>query len=310
MSMPNVTHPWSVAAPSFTPALTVVTPAVDVGRVATTFFETGFVEAAIALAEQGGDAEMRAVAQDWRRMQRSDAALAAMIRQGAGAPVPSVSQRSDGAPRFVVQLADLSEAPDTIRREHGEHGIDAELRLFLDQVLADGDRFVDAAPGAGFAALSAASGQAVASVVVLCADRAQRDAIEESARWSAASDAIVARDGGELEELGLAPAVAGGTTIIHAGSAAAVAPVLRSVRHALERGQIGAVAWRCGRADEDGRDAESLQVAAAVLGVFGFQHFALADGADGAELVPADAMASNEMIFSLSPEFMAVRFEG
>ena len=52
------------------------------------------------------------------------------------------------------------------------------------------------------------------------------------------------------------------------------------------------------------RDAESLQIAAAVLSVFGFQHFALTQGDDGMELVPADAMASNEMIFSLEPSFL------
>ena len=305
MSMPNVTHPWTDTSSSFVTELIIVPPVADVGRVATTLFETGFVEAAIALAEQSGGDVLLAAAHEWRQTQSSDAALAAMIRQGAGALVPSVSLRSDGAPRFVVQIADVAAAANAIVREHGEHGTDAELRLFLDEVLQDGDRFVDAAPGAGFAALSAASGQAVASVVVLCINGVTCRAIEESARWSESSDSIVVHEGSELAGIGLAPAVAGGTTIIHAGSAAAVAPLLSGVRHALERGEIGAVAWRCGRADEMGRDAESLQVAAAVLGVFGFQHFALADGADGAELVPADAMASNEMIFSLSPEFLA-----
>ncbi len=95
------------------------------------------------------------------------------------------------------------------------------------------------------------------------------------------------------------------STIVHVGSAGAVAPLLRTVRGALERGEIGVVAWRCGRSGETGRDAEHLQVAAAVLGVFGFQHFALADGEQGTELVPAEAMASNEMIFSIDPAFLA-----
>ena len=81
--------------------------------------------------------------------------------------------------------------------------------------------------------------------------------------------------------------------------------LLRTVLGALERREIGVVAWRCGRADDTGRDAENLQVAAAVLGVFGFQHFALADGEHGVELVPAEVMASNEMIFSIEPSFLA-----
>jgi hypothetical protein len=132
-----------------------------------------------------------------------------------------------------------------------------------------------------------------------------RAAIDASATLSGVSDVVRTREGDSLSGITFAPASHGATTILHLGGASAVAPLLTGARAALERREIGAVAWRCGRADESGRDAESLHIAAAVLGVFGFQHFALAQGADGMELVPADAMATNEMIFSLEPSFLA-----
>ena len=101
------------------------------------------------------------------------------------------------------------------------------------------------------------------------------------------------------------PTTPGASTIVHAGSAASVAVLLRGVRGALERREIGAVAWRCGLSGASGPDAEGMQVAAAVLGMFGFIHFALASGEAGTELVPAEAMATYAMIFSLEPSFLA-----
>jgi hypothetical protein len=304
MSLPHIVHPWSDPSPLF---LEVMPPPAlaETAPIAAALFAAGFVASAIAIADASGSVESQAMADAWRQTLASDAALAGIIDAGAGAVVPSVSVRADGSPRFVLRITNQDDAIEAISREHGDDGVDAELRLFLDEALRDGDRFVDAAPGVGFAALTAASGAAAVSVIVLCDDTVQRDAIEASATWSDVSDAITAREAALLDQISFAPATHGATTILHVGSAASVAPLLVGARGALERREIGAVAWRCGRVDETGRDAESLQIAAAVLGVFGFHHFALAQGADGVELVPADAMASNEMIFSLEPSFLA-----
>ena len=313
MSMPQVVHPWSQSPSSFgsltampgdtqepTPESAPQTG--DLAAVASALFAAGFVASAVAIAELGGDAAQAAI---WRQTSVSDRALADTITRTSVALIPSVTVTDSGAPRFVVSVADAERAVAAVAREHGDHGVDAELRLFLDEVLRDGDRYVDAAPGDGFAAMTAASGAAVASVIVLCEDAAHCAALETSARGSNVAATVTVRESDSLAEVPLTPAVAGGMTIVHAGSAASVAPLLTTARAALERGDIGAVAWRCGRADETGRDAESLQIAAAVLGMFGFEHFALADGESGTELVPAEAMASNEMIFSLSPGFLA-----
>jgi hypothetical protein len=307
MSLPNIVHPWSFSEPT-THLLTASPPQTtppDPAPIAAALFAAGFVASAIALAEADGDAALRATADAWQQTATLDASVAAMIARGAGAIVPSVSARADGSPRFVLRLHDADTAIDTIAVEHANDGVCAELRLFLDEALQDGDRYVDAAPGAGFAPLSAATCGHAVSVIALCADDAVRAAIDASATWSGVSDVVRTREGDSLSGIAFAPATHGATTILHLGGASAVAPLLTGARAALERREIGAVAWRCGRADESGRDAESLQIAAAVLGVFGFQHFALAQSADGMELVPADAMATNEMIFSLEPSFLA-----
>ena len=305
MSMPNVVMPWSHNPVAFSSSA-VAAAGPDVAPIAAALFSAGFADSAFALAAANPDAAaLRELAEGWRVTRSADAALAAMIADGAGAVVPSVSVRDDGAPRFVVHIADTAAAATALRTEHGEHGVDSELRLFLDEALRDGDRFVDTAPGDGFAALSAASGAVMVSVIALCADVAQRHSLEASARLSGVEASLTARVDASLESVPTAPAGSGGTTMLHVGNASAVAPMLRGVRAALERREIGVVAWRCGRADETGRDAEALQIAGAVLGLFGFQHFALADGDNGTELVPAESMASNTMIFSLEPGCLA-----
>ena len=304
MSMPNVAHPWSVTQPTLT-ELRPARPEANIATIATSLIAAGFTRSAFALSDTHHDTRLQALAEEWRQTQSLDAATAELIARGAGPIVPSVSARSDGSPRFVLRINDADVAAQAIAQEHRDDGVAAELRLFLDEALRNGDRYVDAAPGEGFAALSAATGTAAASVIVLCDDGAQCDAIEISARWSNVTDSVTARTSDTLSGISFAPAVSGATTILHAGGAASVAPLLIGARDALERRQIGAVAWRCGRADETGRDAESLQIAAAVLGVFGFEHFALTDGENGMELVPADTMASNQMIFSLEPSLLA-----
>ena len=315
MSMPHIVHPWSTPLASFTevqpiPATPlIVTAQPESGPIAASLFAAGFFRSALSIAEQSADDDLRALAQQWRETLAADEALTEIIESGAGAVVPSVALDDKGAPRFVVRMTDADAVAELVAREHGDEGVSAELRLFLDEALVNGDRYVDAAPGAGFAALSAATGAAVVSVIVLCDDAEQCAAIDDSAHWSEASEQVTAREATSLEAISFAPAMPGASTILHAGGAAAVAPLLTGARAALERREIGAVAWRCGRADETGRDAEALQIAAAVLGVFGFQHFALAQGEHGIELVSADAMASNEMIFSLEPSFLA-RFAG
>ncbi len=303
MSMPNVVHPWSFTEQPLTEVLPVPA-ATDLGPIASALFAAGFVNSAIVLATSSTDRELQAMAGEWRQTIALDDAVATLIARGSGPIIPSVTARPDGSPRFVVRITDADSATRAVAQEHGDDGVSAELRLFLDEALRDGDRFVDAAPADGFAALSAATCGRAVSVIVLCDDTEQRVALEASAECSDVTDTITAHEADTLHEISFTPTSPGASTLLHAGGAAAVASLLIGARGALERREIGAVAWRAGRANETSRDAESVQIAASVLGVFGFRHFALTQGDSGMELVPADAMASNEMIFSLEPSFL------
>ncbi|MCC7052643.1 MAG: hypothetical protein IT355_05210 [Gemmatimonadaceae bacterium] len=305
MSLPQLVYPWTQepSAPVAVPAGAGLAVAA-----ASALHDRGYVGTAIAIAAAMGDVTR---AEGWRATQAADAALAVALAARAvrDTSVPSVTVDESGVPRFTVRAPDIDTALAALAEEHAGDGVDAELRLFLDEALQSGDRFVDAAPGLGFAALSAASSRAAASVLVLSEHEDERHAIELGARESDLGSLVTVRPPTVLDAVPTSALVSGGTTILHAGGAGDVAPLLRGARRALERGEIGAVAWRCGASGDAGRDAEHLQVAAAVLGVFGFQHFALAEGAGGVELVPAEAMASNAMVFSLSPALLE-RFGG
>ena len=305
MSLPQMVYPWTQETPAESAANTGGGQALPAAR---TLFDSGYVRSAIAIADASGELVQ---ADGWREVQAADAALADAVaaRSTRDTGVPSVTLAADGAPRFTARAPDTDAALAALAVEHGGNGVDAELRLFLDEALQPGDRFVDTAPGIGFAALSAASSAASPSVLVLCDDELARHAIELGARDSDVAALVTVRPPTVLDAVPTSALATGGTTIVHAGGAADVAPLLRGARRAIERGEIGAVAWRCGQGGDAGLDAEHLQVAAAVLGVFGFQHFALARGDAGMELVPAEAMASNAMIFSLGPTLLA-RFGG
>ena len=307
MSLPQMVYPWTQESPARAEAADHpgAEQALDAARA---LFDTGYVRSAIAIAAATGAA---AHADGWREVLAADEALADAVsaRLARDTRVPSVTAGPDGTPRFTVHAPTVAAALAALAVEHGANGVDAELRLFLDEALQSGDRFVDTAPGLGFAALSAASSTTSASVLVLCDDEAGRHAIELGARESDLGTRVTVRPPTVLDAVPTSPLVTGGTTIVHAGGASDVGPLLRGARRAIERGEIGAVAWRCGQGGDAGLDAEHLQVAAAVLGVFGFEHFALAQGAQGTELVPAEAMASNAMIFSLGPTLLG-RFGG
>lgn len=279
------THAWA-AAP-----VTAMAPVAEALRAA------GFGQAALEVARLAGDARV----EEWSAIATADAALASVIATHGIVAVPSVQVRADGSPRFVVCGDDADVLRAHFEDEHGERGVDAELRLFLDEALRPGDRFLDACPGAGFAALTAATRDGV-DVVVLVEDDVAGDALRRSAQASGCAEVVTV----QLVDNGVpGPGAHEGRTVLHAGRACDVPGLLQDMRARCGTIPVDVVAWRCGAAHDADYDAEAMQVAAAVLGVLGFRHFALAVGEEGVELVPAEAMASNTMIFSLGEAFLA-----
>ncbi len=81
--------------------------------------------------------------------------------------IDSTQLTDDLAPRFRVPVSAASGLAEQLAADETHGGVDAELRVFLDAQLATGDVFVDLAPNAGFAALSAATAPGgVPSIVV------------------------------------------------------------------------------------------------------------------------------------------------
>jgi predicted HAD superfamily hydrolase len=232
-----------------------------------------------------------------------DARLADLITQHAMPLIPSVHAGAGGGPRFVVGARDLSALVAAISVEHGDHGVDAELRIFLDEALRAGDCFLDTAPGLGFAALSAATAGPLVAVLTQHHDLKDGSQLMRAAGASACASKVQAHGAEPLDRLPL-PALAGDELfLLHVGDAAQVAPVLRGARGLIQGGRLGTVAWR--RRAALGDEATAPHVAVGVLDVLGFEHFALVVGADGVELVPVAAMPDSEMVFSLSPSFLA-----
>ncbi len=274
----------------------------EMGPVAEVLRAAGFTQAAIKVAQLAGDER----AAEWSAIATADAALASTIATHGTIGIPSVQIREDGSPRFVICGDDARALVALFTDEHGERGIDSELRLFLDEALRRGDRFVDAQPAAGFATLTAATREGVEVIALVDAARTG-EALRRSATVSGCEGALAVRL--VNDEQALVFEAHDGQTVLHAGHAGNVAVLLQAMREQSGAVPVDVVAWRCGTARDADYDAEAMQIAAAVLGVLGFQHFALAVGAEGVELAPAEAMASNTYMFSLSPAFME-RSEG
>lgn len=300
----------TVSAPAATPAVALtasspMVPTVGVSRepvdhtpVAKALHTAGFTRAALVVARQaanGSDDEFAAIA-------TADEALARTLEAEGTAGVPSVQIRENGQPRFIVSHGDSASLATAFTDEHDGNGVDAELRLFIDEAMAPGDFFVDYAPGFGFAALTAATARD-GRVVAYADSASDAEALRTSARLSGCADRVTVGEMGTEDSYTLPDA--SGLVFVHAGGSANVAPLMQALRAADPAVGIDVVAWRCGTEQDAEYDAEGMHIATAVLGVLGFQHFALAEGAQGVELVPADAVATNTMIFSVGAAFLA-----
>lgn len=226
-----------------------------------------------------------------------DEALAAAIRAHGAPVIPSISEGHNGTPRFFITSAEPRALLAAAEREFGAHGVDAELRLFLDEALAAGDCYLDTAPGLGFAALSAATQPHRVAVHAVLQAHDAIDAANIAASASISGGHVTVHDAPSIEGFVPEPLAPSAFVVLHVGAAAHVAPVLTSLRPLVQAGMIGAVAWR--------RQSDGAEVAAAALEVLGFTPFALVDGGEGMELVPADAVHTNEYVFSLTDAFIA-----
>jgi hypothetical protein len=230
--------------------------------------------------------------------------------------IPSATLTGAGIPRFVVAVPRDADQRvlHAISSELAGNGADAELRNFLDEILTDELAFIDFDPGVGFAALTAAT--APVPAIATCAVSAGAGALLALDASIQASNLptfirVLRNVSGSITTDFLAADILNEARdmVVYAGNACAVPAVVHGAMNTARDGRIVAFAWRCvQRVGDAPRSAEAfaheVDSAGTVLGVLGFTHFALVQVDDDVELVPLAAAAGNELVVSLSREYL------
>lgn len=278
-------------------------------------FGQGFVALAEHLAtlatghgatdEQAGEAR--------RRSTEARAVDAAAMRCGLRDDeflIPSIERRHDGSPAFLLPIpavtAGQAEVLQVIAQELQGEGVDAELRVFLGVMLEADDAFIDCDPGFGLASLSAATRHPGRITVVSRAaddDHAAflRRAFAANGLHHVAVDGPVHSDPQPVGAMLRNPLLAhAGRIIVHAGVADDISVTLADIAPALHDARVAAIVWSIG-------SDEATAVVADALASLGAEHFVVASDAEGAMLVPQDAVSGATLIVSLTARAFAER---
>lgn len=243
-------------------------------------------ESAAAMASDDGDS-LTFATQLIDTVAAVDAALQRRQLAGEAVLVPSLVESAPGLPRFAIGLTfhelALPAVRDFVEGELGD-GHDAELRTFLDQLLAAGDVYLDLAPGAGAALLTAATHPARPKAVAWCAEAALTTVLVRNVHAAGAESQVQVVSGHATPEA--IDARAGARTIIHVGTDASL------LRGGLTRWSVRptVIAFRTGAATT----ADTM----AALDAAGFECFALTAAM---ELVPLVRAPRASVGFALSP---------
>ncbi len=155
--------------------------------------------------------------------------------------IPSAQVNADGQPRFHLPAPTATDGWAEAVTEEADGGVAADIRIFLDAQLGDGDVLVDLDPGFGFVALGAATapgGQP--TVLVRTADSGRL------AQWQAAANEVAAvieaapTDWAALVTLVDTRLDEQGRLFVHVNSAEAV-PTLTAFREHAESGRLVAL---------------------------------------------------------------------
>jgi glycosyltransferase involved in cell wall biosynthesis len=230
--------------------------------------------------------------------------------------LPSAQRRRDGTPRFTlaIPMASLVEvgAVAQFEAELAGGGVDAEVRLFLDDELRAGDVFVDVGTGWGVHAFGAATAPAGgARVICAVADEVAAALLRANAERNALADvriAVVERlaDTPVDELVSGADPEGAGRVFVRIGDADDLPGVLARCSRTLAEGRLAALIWPDRRDEATRAAAPADEVMLRGLGSFGYQHFGVARGAGEPELVPLEAAPEARFVFSLAPWQLAI----
>lgn len=157
------------------------------------------------------------------------------------ASIPSAQVTPDGQPRFHVPVPASTAGWDAAVADEEAGGVAADVRIFLDAQLSDGDVLVDQDPGFGFIALGAATAPGgLPSVLVSGVDAARLSQLQ-----AAASDVGAVIDAAPMERNTLQALVNSrlddeGRLFVHVASAQ-VSTILSTFREHVDSGRLVAI---------------------------------------------------------------------
>lgn len=225
--------------------------------------------------------------------------------------LPAAFRLADGSPRYTLSvpvstLADERRFADYQAELIG--GLDREIRVFLDDVLRDGDLLLDVGAGWGLHAFGAATapGRAVNSVCVVD-DEEGGALLRSNAAANGLADRVEVRVVASLAD---APADElcsallqreSGRVFLRVEEGSDVPGVLARGARLLADGRLAAVIWPR-RPREEGAVSLADRIVLQSLEAFGFSHLALVEDDHGPVLVPLEATPEATQVISLSAE--------
>lgn len=204
--------------------------------------------------------------------------------------VPSAQVSADGRPRFHLAAPDDRTGWDNAVAAEAAGGVLAEIRIFLDAQLEQGDVFVDFAPGFGFVALGAVTAPGGMPAVLISGLTASRFAqLEGCALDVGASIESAPSEASALEALVESRLGEQGRLFVHA-TGAQLSQVIESCRRFAGDGRLVAICL--GDAHEDAAWPATSDALAAI----GFEGAVIVEQKGQAILVPLDGAPTAPVI--------------
>ncbi|MBL0938549.1 MAG: hypothetical protein IBJ03_06630 [Gemmatimonadaceae bacterium] len=194
--------------------------------------------------------------------------------------IPSAQVTADGQPRFHLPAPASLTGWNEAATDEEAGGVSADIRIFLDAQLGDGDVLVDQDPGFGFVALGAATAPGgLPSVFVSGVDEARLAQLQAAASDVGATIDAAPGDRGALQKLVNSRMDHESRLFVHV-AAAQVASVFTTFREHADSGRLVAVCI------SDAHRASNWSAAGRALSSAGFVACAIAERQGQAILMP------------------------
>lgn len=205
--------------------------------------------------------------------------------------IPSAQITPEGQPRFHLPAAPEHPAWSAAERDEAAGGVSADIRIFLDAQVGDGDVLVDLDPGFGFVAMGAVSAPGGMPTVFVAGLAPERfAALQQAAEDIGASlDAVPATLTAATVEQATSRLDDEGRLFVHVGAAATPA-VIAAFRAPVDAGRVLALCIG------DAHLSAQWPAAAAALADIGYVACGIAEQKGQAILLPQRGSPTSAVI--------------